>query len=172
MNCIRSANLIPLPLSSSPFSFSYFSFLFQMTNSSCLTHSSRKRKRSPDLHVHFSTQPQSIIYTHSQSDYDRSGLLPDISDQQPSRIFLAFSINIVSNPIPPTDSECVTEKQKKHAKRPKLTIDTGNLQGPLYFTKLTTNHQKGKKEQFDDEEMDTLTKENTRRNSLPTEIVC
>ncbi|OBZ91462.1 hypothetical protein A0J61_00512 [Choanephora cucurbitarum] len=143
-----------------------------MSSSSCLIDSSRKRKRSSGLHVHFSTQPQSIIYTYSQSDYDRSGLVPEKNGHQTNRIFLAFSINIVSNPIHPTDVNYVTKKQKKHAKRPKLTIDTTNLQGPLYFTKLTTNHQKIKKEQPDDEEMDPLTKENTRRNSLPLEVLC
>jgi hypothetical protein len=54
--------------------------------------------------------------------------------------------------------------------KPKLSIDTSNLHGPLYFTNMTTNHQKKEKAIADEHEepVDSITKENTRRNSLPT----
>lgn len=124
-----------------------------MTNS-CLAQSSRKRKR---LHVSFCTQPQNIIYTYSQSDYDRSGSFPDFEEQQQSYI-LALKINFIPQlpkKLPETPN-----------KRPKLTIDTSNLSGPLYFTNMTTNHQKKKIEI--DNDVDIVTRENTRRNSLPS----
>lgn len=140
----------------------------------CLVQSSRKRKRTTGLHVRFCTQPQNIIYTYSQSDYDRSGLVPDIdSQQQKQQYILALSINLFQNEeqVHPT----ATMKSKINNKRPKLSIDTSNLSGPLYFTNMTTNHQKKpfveEVEIVDDEGIDVLTKENTRRNSLPL-IIC
>ncbi|KAF1804621.1 hypothetical protein V8B55DRAFT_1586527 [Mucor lusitanicus] len=149
------------------------------TTTSCLMTNNtacRKRKRSLDSHVRFSTQPQSIIYTYSQSDYDRSGLsFPEIQTQHEKQKFiLALSINFVgsdaSPPSPPAETPIFVKKPKN--KRPKLSIDTTNLQGPLYFTNMTTNHQKkalasppSPVEEV--EEVDIITKENTRRNSLP-----
>ncbi|KAK4518824.1 pyruvate carboxylase [Mucor velutinosus] len=149
---------------------------------SCLITSNaacRKRKRSLGSHVRFSTQPQSIIYTYSQSDYDRSGLSsPEIQTQHDKQKFiLALAINFVgsvaSPPSPPAEQPAFVKKSKN--KRPKLSIDTTNLQGPLYFTNMTTNHQKkalasppSPVEGVDElEELDIITKENTRRNSLP-----
>lgn len=136
-------------------------------NTSCLV-SSRKRKR--ELHVSFCTQPENIVYTWSQSDYDRSGLFPDIKKQDQQFIF-TLSINFVQKP-----QELEQPQFKKKSKfntsqqRPKLSIDTSNLNGPLYFTGMSTNHQKKER---DEEEtgFDVVTKENTRRNSLPL-IVC
>lgn len=134
----------------------------------------RKRKRSLDSHVRFSTQPQSIIYTYSQSDYDRSGLsFPEIQHDK-QKFILALAINFVgsdaSPPSPPAEQPTFSKKPKN--KRPKLSIDTTNLKGPLYFTNMTTNHQKkalasppSPVEEV--EEVDIITKENTRRNSLP-----
>lgn len=149
------------------------------TINSCLTTSTtacRKRKRTSDSHVRFSTQPQSIIYTYSQSDYDRSGLsFPQIQTQHDKQKFiLALAINFVGfdapPPSPPAEQPAFTKKPK--SKRPKLSIDTANLQGPLYFTNMTTNHQKKSLSSppspvEEVEEIDIVTKENTRRNSLP-----
>lgn len=150
-------------------------------SSSCLV-SSRKRKR--ELHVRFCTQPQSIIYTYSQTDYDRSGLFPDTKEEdqpkQQQQFIFTLSINFVQPTTSINDKQVETEQQplfkKKKSKfnsnRPKLSIDTSNLQGPLYFTNMSTNHQK-KKEPLSIEEdaIDLVTKENTRRNSLPL-ILC
>lgn len=144
------------------------------TTAPCLTSSSnacRKRKRSSESHVRFSTQPQSIIYTYSQSDYDRSGLLPEIQPQHEKQQFIfTLAINFVHHP-PPTPTK-VQQKLKKSSpsKRPKLSIDTSNLHGPLYFTNMTTNHQKKmsfSQPEDEKEDIDIVTKENTRRNSLP-----
>ncbi|KAL9540622.1 hypothetical protein MBANPS3_009578 [Mucor bainieri] len=140
------------------------------STTSCLMASSttcRKRKRSLDSHVRFSTQPQ---------NYDRSGLsFPEIQTQHDKKKFiLALAINFVgsdaSPPSPPAEQPTFIKKLK--SKRPKLSIDTTNLQGPLYFTNMTTNHQKkalaSPPSPVDEvEEVDIITKENTRRNSLP-----
>jgi hypothetical protein len=132
-------------------------------NNSCLVQPSRKRKRPSEHHVRFCTQPQSIIYTWSQSDYDRSGFyIPETNQKQ---FIFTLSINFVHQP-----KENLNEKKPKfNSKRPKLSIDTTNLQGPLYFTKMTTNHQKQMQTEHKEdekEEVDLLTRENTRRNSL------
>jgi TFIIF-interacting CTD phosphatase-like protein len=126
-------------------------------NSSCIVQPSRKRKRPSEHHVRFCTQPQSVIYTWSQSDYDRSGFyIPETNPQQ--QLIFTLSINFVHKET--------QNKPKFNSKRPKLSIDTTNLQGPLYFTKMTTNHQKQMQAEEDKEEVDHLTRENTRRNSL------
>ncbi|GAN09617.1 hypothetical protein MAM1_0278c09148 [Mucor ambiguus] len=147
-----------------------------MSTTSSSNTACRKRKRSLDSHVRFSTQPQSIIYTYSQSDYDRSGLsFPETQTQHDKKKFiLALAINFVgsdaSPPSPPAEQPTFVKKSKNN--RPKLSIDTTNLHGPLYFTDMTTNHQKkalvsppSPVEEV--EEVDIITKENTRRNSLP-----
>ncbi|KAG0735047.1 hypothetical protein G6F57_014558 [Rhizopus arrhizus] len=134
------------------------------TLASCLA-TSHKRKRSSNHHVRFCTQPQMIIHTYSQSDYDRSGLLFDIQQNKRKKeikdsFIFALSINFVQNDfIPPKDKARFTNK------RPKLSIDTSNLSGPLYFTNMTTHHPK--EEEEEESPVDLETKENTRRNSLP-----
>ncbi|KAI9480710.1 MAG: hypothetical protein EXX96DRAFT_563848 [Benjaminiella poitrasii] len=149
----------------------------------CLVKTCRKRKRSTGLHVRFCNQPQNIIYTYSQADYDRSGLFPNSGEHEQKRQFIvSLSIShqkqdhpqmIIQQPI-----LSATKKSKKSGKnRPSLSIDTSNLHGPLYFTKMTTNHQKNLKicwdAEVDDlkEEVDAITMENTRRNSLPL-VLC
>lgn len=136
---------------------------------SCIS-TTRKRKRSSELRVSFSTQPHSIIYTYSQSDYDRSGLFPDTPSVPSKESFIfAVSINFVPAPLL-TSSVVYPPKKKRMSNKPKLSIDTSNLHGPLYFTNMTTNHQKKEKAIADEHEepVDSITKENTRRNSLPT----
>lgn len=136
-------------------------------NSSCLVQSSRKRKRPSEQHVRFCTQPQNVIYTWSQSDYDRGGFyIPDSSQQQ---VIFTLSINFVHQPNENVNQK-MAKKPKFTNKRPKLSIDTTNLQGPLYFTNMTTNHQKQMQAEYkkedEKEDIDLLTRENTRRNSL------
>lgn len=141
-------------------------------DTSCLV-SSRKRKRRAELHVHFSTQPEVIVYTYSQSDYDRSGLFPDTKkeDQQKQQFIFRLSINFVQNQHEIIEPPLFKKKSKfNNNQRPKLSIDTSNLHGPLYFTNMTTNHQKKKEiiiEEDENNAIDLVTKENTRRNSLP-----
>ncbi|KAI8971385.1 hypothetical protein BDB01DRAFT_811627 [Pilobolus umbonatus] len=137
------------------------------TSNSCIVSTKRKR---PNLHVSFCTLPQIVIYTHSQSDYDRSGLFPEtpinnnVYNNDNKSLIFTLSINFVNTPI------INTQKIKlKSNKRPKLSIDTSNLQGPLYFTNMTTNHQR-KKMEMDEDVLDNETRENTRRNSLP--LIC
>jgi hypothetical protein len=135
-------------------------------NNSCLV-SSRKRKRTSELHVRFCTQPTSIIYTYSQTDYDRSGLFPDTqqNEKQQQQFIFTLSINFVQ---PTEQPQQPLFKKKKSNNRPKLSIDTSNLQGPLYFTNMSTNHQKKKQPlPIEEDAIDLVTKENTRRNSLP-----
>ncbi|GAA5808290.1 hypothetical protein MFLAVUS_001680 [Mucor flavus] len=141
---------------------------------SCLV-SSRKRKRRAELHVRFCTQPEVIVYTYSQSDYDRSGLFPDAKneDQQKQQFIFRLSINFVQNQPEIIEQPPLFKKKSKfnnNNQRPKLSIDTSNLHGPLYFTNMTTNHQKKKEIIIEEDEtnaIDLVTKENTRRNSLP-----
>ncbi|GAA5802729.1 hypothetical protein HPULCUR_008203 [Helicostylum pulchrum] len=146
-------------------------------NGSCLI-SSRKRKRRAELHVRFCTQPEVIVYTYSQSDYDRSGLFPDAKkeDQQKQQFIFRLSINFVQNQPEIIQQPPLFKKKSKfnnnnnNSQRPKLSIDTSNLHGPLYFTNMTTNHQKKQEIIIDEDEtnaIDLVTKENTRRNSLP-----
>ncbi|CEP15200.1 hypothetical protein [Parasitella parasitica] len=133
----------------------------------------RKRKRSSQSHVRFSTQPQSIIYTYSQSDYDRSGLLPDPQPQHEKQQFIvALAFNFVPSQSSPVEQSPTFVKKSTRNKKPKLSIDTSNLHGPLYFTNMTTNHQKKSIQAIspaedEKDDFDILTKENTRRNSLP-----
>ncbi|KAG2230240.1 hypothetical protein BDF21DRAFT_423961 [Thamnidium elegans] len=148
------------------------SMLPNNNDTSCLV-SSRKRKRRAELHVRFCTQPEVIVYTYSQSDYDRSGLFPDTKkeDQQKQQFIFRLSINFVQNQQEIIDPPLFKKKSKfNNNQRPKLSIDTSNLHGPLYFTNMTTNHQKKKEIIIEEDEtnaIDLVTKENTRRNSLP-----
>ena len=145
----------------------------------------KKRKRSSSLHVRFCTEAPRVEYTYSQSDYDRSGLFPTITpdaqapispppsqstNAKPSMI-LAVSFSVVTHnndnakninsgveeSIPPT-------KRNKAQRRPRLTIDTSSIHGPLFFTNMTTNHKKPAVVEDNDDVIDQQTLENTRRN--------
>ncbi|KAI7870915.1 hypothetical protein BDF14DRAFT_1740767 [Spinellus fusiger] len=147
--------------------------------SSCIMRTSRKPRRVLPLQVRFCPQP-SVMYTYSQADYDRSGLFPEnpsISklSYPPKPILLTVSVNFMpTSKSHPTATSSHTIRKKKMLQRPRLTIDTSNLHGPLFFTNMTTHHEK--KEKFDYEDSDiltdkedeewVLTRENTRRNSL------
>lgn len=140
----------------------------------------KKRKRSSSLHVRFCTEAPRVEYTYSQSDYDRSGLFPTITpDTQPSvsspapppqstkpSMILAVSFSVVAHndekkgaeqAIPPT-------KRNKAQRRPRLTIDTSSIHGPLFFTNMTTNHKKPAVIEDNEDVIDQQTLENTRRN--------
>ncbi|KAI7897973.1 uncharacterized protein BX663DRAFT_526640 [Cokeromyces recurvatus] len=115
---------------------------------SCLVQASHKRKRIHGLHVRFCTQPQDIIYTYSQTDYDRSGLYSNIDEQDRKEKFTrAISIfceqEILFQMMTSQKQQPIIKNIKKSNKiRPNLVINTNNLQDPLYFTNLTTDYQK------------------------------
>lgn len=124
---------------------------------------SSKRKRT-EKKVTFDIEHPVIIDTYSPLDYDRGSLysLPiqyRINPNIPKKPILSLEI-----PSSPCDSEAsspdteqqqfspITSKDKK--KKPKLTVDTSvcSDDGPLFFTKLSTNHVRHN----DDEEDDTV----------------
>ncbi|KAL0076568.1 hypothetical protein J3Q64DRAFT_1770458 [Phycomyces blakesleeanus] len=140
-----------------------------------LTLSRSCTRSSRPLQVRFCPQP-SVMYTYSQSDYDRSGLFPENSSEISIIKPILFTVSV--NFLAPKSHSTATPRtiRKKKISRPKLTIDTSSLHGPLYFTSMTTNHEK-KERLMDIEETDILdkdedeewilkTRENTRRNSL------
>ena len=131
---------------------------------SCLASSHKRRRTSSQLHVRFCTQPQIITY-YSRSD--RDGLffdMPSSPKEHKQDPFILLSINFFESPL--------KRKAKFTSKRPKLTIDTSNLSGPLYFTSMTTNHAKYilkadlEEDQEEEDPIDMETRENTKRNSL------
>ncbi|ORZ18672.1 hypothetical protein BCR42DRAFT_411382 [Absidia repens] len=158
----------------------------------------RKRKRRGTLQVRFCTEPCEIIDTHSPLDYDRGGLFPNVShDDQSnntyanSNIILTLSFGFVApssschsppptTPLPPpqqqqqqqhsvSSSNLMMKKPRADKKRPKLSIDTSNIHdGPLYFTSMTTNHQKKEQQQqklnVEDDHDARITMENTEMN--------
>ncbi|KAI9263018.1 hypothetical protein EDC94DRAFT_518534 [Helicostylum pulchrum] len=121
-----------------------------------------KRKRI-DKTVRFDVEHTVIIDTYSPLDYDRGSVFsfpiqykvnPNIS----TREIPTLSLEIPSSPC---DSEASspdlehhqfppTSKDKK--KKPKLTVNTSACDGPLFFTKLSTNHVRYN----DDDEDDTI----------------
>ncbi|KAI9029718.1 hypothetical protein CLU79DRAFT_735655 [Phycomyces nitens] len=140
-----------------------------------LTLSRSCTRTSRPLQVRFCPQP-SVMYTYSQADYDRSGLFPENTDMSSFIKPILFTVSV--NFMAPKPHSMATPRtiRKKKISRPKLTIDTSSLHGPLYFTGMTTNHEK-KERLMDIEESDSLeeddewilkTRENTRRNSLLT----
>ncbi|KAI9265261.1 hypothetical protein BDA99DRAFT_508164 [Phascolomyces articulosus] len=116
--------------------------------------SGNKRKRSTSLHVRFCSEAPQVEYTYSQSDYDRSGLFPTVTSQDIEKIYnnpviVAVSINITTPTTTTTTTTTVPQppaprpmKRSKQQKPPRLSIDTSNIHGPLFFTNMTTNHQK------------------------------
>ncbi|KAG2227442.1 hypothetical protein INT45_007467 [Circinella minor] len=112
--------------------------------------SGSKRKRSTSLHVRFCSEEPQVEYTYSQSDYDRSGLFPTVTPQDIEKIYnnpviLAVSFNITTPVVaqePPQPQVPRPMKRTKQQKPPRLSIDTSTIHGPLFFTNMTTNHQK------------------------------
>lgn len=142
--------------------------------SACLS-SGNKRKRS--LRVHFCVEQPRVAYTYSQSDYDRSGLFSDAAPMSPivpqqtqhdaSIIPVHATITVVSLSVAAHPADAPINKKQKN--KPRLSIDTSSIHGPLYLTNLTTNHQKRSLNQdttknHDDDESDDQTRENTKRN--------
>ncbi|ORZ18600.1 hypothetical protein BCR42DRAFT_411234 [Absidia repens] len=155
----------------------------------------RKRRDSGVLRVRFCTEPCKIIDTYSPFEYNRGGLFPDIdhdeendthyqhaSDYNHNNIILTFSFGFMSptssrqshqspaTPILPSQTSSAAAKRNKgDKKKPKLSIDTSNIQdGPLYFTNMTTNHQKNEQAPLTaigDDDLDAkITMENTEIN--------
>ncbi|CAO3599035.1 unnamed protein product [Absidia cylindrospora] len=153
----------------------------------------RKRKRRGTLRVRFCTEPCEIIDTHSPLDYDRGGLFPNVSHDNQSNntytnsnsnnnIILTLSFGFMAPSCHPTapspppqqqqqqqQSNLMVKKPRTDKKRPKLSIDTSNLHdGPLYFTSMTTNHQKKEQQQqklnAEDDHDARITMENTEMN--------
>ncbi|KAI9305982.1 hypothetical protein BJ944DRAFT_264267 [Cunninghamella echinulata] len=131
----------------------------------------RKRKRNASTKVHFCTKPHEIIDTYSALEYDRSGLydqynnsneLPFNQDNSKNNIIFTLSINF----IPTTTTTTLTNNTKslQNKKKPKLSIDTSNIHGPLYFTNMSTNHQKKDQASKLYHEDDTITLKNTEFN--------
>ncbi|KAI9319210.1 hypothetical protein BX666DRAFT_1924060 [Dichotomocladium elegans] len=134
------------------------------------TGGTKKRKRAASLHVRFCTDEPKVEYTYSRSDYDRSGLFPSVVDAAP--MILAVSISVVAQPVKSTESlppvDFIRPLKRNKSERPRLTIDTGSIHGPLFFTNLSTNHSKKMLltpiDEKSSSEQDRLTQENTRRN--------
>ncbi|KAI7905765.1 uncharacterized protein BX663DRAFT_500833 [Cokeromyces recurvatus] len=128
--------------------------LTMKSTSSCLI--TRKRKRSEKT-VRFDVEHIVIIDTYSASDYDRGSpfslppiqykinpAIPKLSleiPSSPSAFDSEASSPDIETPIATTTTEFIINK-KNNKKRPKLTINTTSLstEGPLFFTKLSTNH--------------------------------
>ncbi|CAO3679547.1 unnamed protein product [Umbelopsis ramanniana] len=133
-----------------------------------------KRKRSmednqlptPTKTVRFSTEKEEVIYTYSPTDYDRSGIhcVPVLYTVNPvifeSRRKLSVSIpeKDYSSVSSPTESDVSSpeydarETFTRIKKGPKLRIDTSICQGPLFFTKLSTNPAKSSFPALDDDD--------------------
>ncbi|ORX52009.1 hypothetical protein DM01DRAFT_1384259 [Hesseltinella vesiculosa] len=159
-------------------------------------HTNRKRKLSEDhtpFRVRFSSTPQ-VMDTYSPSEYDRSGLFPDVPPLVlypkiiPSTMPLPSSLSPLPSPpatclpSPPIEEDLDQQwlpAKRSQRKKPKLTIDTSAIQGPLFFTELSTNHQKKSKlssaspisarpasplTSMDDDPIEQITLKNTEMN--------
>ncbi|KAI8085826.1 uncharacterized protein B0P05DRAFT_533870 [Gilbertella persicaria] len=103
-------------------------------------HVSRKRKRCEKT-VRFDVDHVVIIDTYSAMDYDRGSIFS---------FPIQYKINpaILANTIPKNkpkssspDIETPTTPSIDKRKKPKLTVNTSVcMGGPLFFTKLSTNH--------------------------------
>ncbi|KAI8139817.1 hypothetical protein BJV82DRAFT_625127 [Fennellomyces sp. T-0311] len=133
--------------------------------------SGTKRKRSTSLHVRFCSEAPQVEYTYSQSDYDRSGLFPTVTAEDIQKIYtnpviVAVSINMIT-PAPPAATAMPPLKRTKQQRPPRLSIDTSKIHGPLFFTNMTTNHQKKTLPPMtpvDNDDQDEQTRENTKHN--------
>lgn len=124
---------------------------------------SNKRKRTTKK-VTFDVKHPIIIDTYSQFEYDRGSLYsPPIQYRINPNIPKGptLSLEIPSSPCDSEASSPDTEQEhyspaisKDKKKKPKLTVDTSvcSDDGPLFFTRLSTNHVRHN----DDEEDDTM----------------
>lgn len=116
-----------------------------------------KRKRSTVKKVvRFLIESPEIIYTYSSTEYDRGAsptlyklnpIIPKLSLDIPE--FDPDSSSNSSSPETPGDyDECPFASNVHNKKlRPKLSIDTSMCNGPLFFTKLSTNHRRTQTEE-------------------------
>ncbi|CAO3628100.1 unnamed protein product [Cunninghamella blakesleeana] len=111
-----------------------------------------KRKRQQSYRVRFNDIPIEHI-TYSSDEYDRGGIfsfsvlykinptvLQQSSTQQPKLKLNTSSLNqddSSSSPSPQTPSD----NELSPIKKPKLTINTNLMNGPLFLTQLTTFNQ-------------------------------
>ncbi|CAO3598949.1 unnamed protein product [Absidia cylindrospora] len=168
-------------------------------SSSMIADRKRKRRDRGVLRVRFCTEPCEVIDTYSPFEYNRGGLFPDVDHDEENvnhyqhssdynhsnhnnNIILTFSFGFMSptsscqshrsptSPILPRQtSSSEIKRNKGDKKKPKLSIDTSNIQdGPLYFTNMTTNHQKNEQPfltDIGDDDLDAkITMENTEIN--------
>ncbi|SAM01796.1 hypothetical protein [Absidia glauca] len=153
----------------------------QGSSSSSMIHDRKRKRRGSDgspLQVRFCTQPSEVIDTYSPVEYDRSGLFPSEPVSLPAKndnIILTLSFGFVTplsschqpQPQPQLHQpSSPISKNKANKKRPKLSIDTSNIHdGPLYFTNMTTNHQKKEQSHIPEDDHDArVTMENTEMN--------
>ncbi|KAI9349948.1 hypothetical protein BD770DRAFT_474890 [Pilaira anomala] len=138
-----------------------------------------KRKRTDKKTVRFDEEHTVIIDTYSPFDYDRGSVFsfppvqyklnPNLLSNNNSRSDIpSLSLEIPSSPC---DSEAsspdldqaflpihIPAANKEKKKKPKLTIDTSvcSGDGPLFFTKLSTNHVRHGNDGEDDKMNDYL----------------
>ncbi|CAO3654055.1 unnamed protein product [Cunninghamella echinulata] len=153
------------------------------SSSSSLLIRKRKRNVSTTTKVHFCTKPNEIIDTYSALEYDRSGLYDQYNNNElpinhhqdnnnnnnnKNNIIFTLSINFIptTTTITNTTSLSTTNDNKslQNKKKPKLSIDTSNIHGPLYFTNMSTNHQKKDQTSRLYHEDDNITLKNTEFN--------
>lgn len=137
---------------------------------------SRKRKRSIKKTVRFDVERTVIIDTYSPLDYDRGSIFsfPIQYEINPNilsathKYIPSLSLEIPATPSSPCDSEASSPDMEQiqslaastidnKKKRPKLTVNTSlcSGDGPLFFTRLSTNHVRHKVNNEDDDEDDT-----------------
>lgn len=138
-----------------------------------------KRKRTDKKTVRFDEAHTVIIDTYSPFDYDRGSVFsfppvqyklnPNLSNHHHSSNIPSLSLEIPSSPCDseasspdldqaflPSIPAAAANKEKK--KKPKLTVDTSvcSGDGPLFFTKLSTNHVRHGDDGEDDKMNDYL----------------
>lgn len=114
-----------------------------ITMDSCLINS-RKRKRI-QKQVRFDTEHIVVIDTYSPLDYDRGSIFSfPIQYKLNPNIKTTLSLDIPPPPLSPSDDSednaSPDRETMKNKKKPKLSIDTSVCAGPLFLTKLSTNH--------------------------------
>jgi hypothetical protein len=140
--------------------------------------SSRKRKRTEKT-VRFDVEHTIIIDTYSPLDYDRGSIFsfpiqyrinPNIlaaSANEKKSNTPSLSLEIPLPPSSPCDSEAsspdieqnqLLPSNDKKKKKPKLTVNTSvcSGDGPLFFTKLSTNYIRHRINNDNDEGDDTI----------------
>ncbi|KAG2193441.1 hypothetical protein INT47_006970 [Mucor saturninus] len=136
-----------------------------LSQPSCLN----KRKRG-EKKVRFDVEQPVIINTYSSLEYDRGSIYsapiqyrinPNIIPKGP-----VLSLEIPTSPCDSEASSPETEQEQysptspkdKKKKKPRLTVDTSvcSDDGPLFFTKLSTNHVRHNDDNEKGEEDDTM----------------